>query len=456
MRVVIFTGPTISAAEARTELEAEYLPPVSEGDVYRAGRKRPSVIGIIDGYFERVPSVWHKEILWAMSQGIHVFGSASMGALRAAELESFGMEGVGSIFEAYRDGILEDDDEVAVVHGSAEFEFRAGSEAMVDIRHTLARAVEAGVLSASVGAAMETLAKSTFYPERNYQQTVRRATELGLPPDELSAFLAWLPGGRASQKRSDAQAMLRVIRARVANGLEAKRVQYAFENSAMWERAWRLAGEPYSGQDGVTENVLPSTVLDELRLEGEPLLKTQQAAILRWLAIKQSYVQGLAQVDLHAPYAKHQLWPRHGISEAAAKEQWMSANNVDEQQLAGLLDDEARVRWIASLAAFEATGLLFDQLRVSGEYAQLAKRVATKSAVLAALGLEEPTLVDVGLERRELLQWYFEGRLGRQIPADLDDYIKALGFESREAFERSLLREYCFLERQPVTVGDSR
>src|SRR6266849_5260145 len=149
MSVVIFTGPTLTAADAHNELDAEYLPPAAQGDVYRAAKKGPEIIGIIDGYFERQPSVWHKEILWAMSQGIHVFGSASMGALRAAELVDFGMEGVGAIFEMYRDGVLEDDDEVAVVHGSDEFGFRAGSEAMVDIRCTLAKAVEGGVLSAS-------------------------------------------------------------------------------------------------------------------------------------------------------------------------------------------------------------------------------------------------------------------------------------------------------------------
>ena len=78
MSVVIFTGPTLSAADARRVLDAEYLPPASEGDVYRWARRGPQVIGIIDGYFERVPAVWHKEILWAMSRGIHVFGAASM------------------------------------------------------------------------------------------------------------------------------------------------------------------------------------------------------------------------------------------------------------------------------------------------------------------------------------------------------------------------------------------
>jgi hypothetical protein len=70
----------------------------------------------VDGYFERVPAVWHKEVLWAISQGIRVYGSASMGALRAAELSAFGMIGIGKIFEWYRDGVIERDDEVAVAH----------------------------------------------------------------------------------------------------------------------------------------------------------------------------------------------------------------------------------------------------------------------------------------------------------------------------------------------------
>src|SRR6185503_19851746 len=99
------------------------------------------------------PAVWHKEILWAMSEGIHVFVSGSMGALRAAELASFGMIGVGAVFEAYRDGVLEDDDEVAVVHAAAEHDYRAGSEALVNIRATLARARTEGVLDAVAHAA---------------------------------------------------------------------------------------------------------------------------------------------------------------------------------------------------------------------------------------------------------------------------------------------------------------
>src|SRR5215470_18896878 len=119
MSVYVFVGPTLPPVEIAAVLDAVCLPPVAQGDVYRLVGARPRAIGIIDGYFDGVPAVWHKEILWALTQGIHVFGSASMGALRAAELHPFGMQGVGSIFEAYRSGELEDDDEVAVLHGPA-------------------------------------------------------------------------------------------------------------------------------------------------------------------------------------------------------------------------------------------------------------------------------------------------------------------------------------------------
>src|SRR5437016_6011191 len=108
MSICLFIGPTLRRGDIPAELDAFALPPAQQGDVYRAALNRPEAIGIVDGYFGGAPSVWHKEILWALSEGIQVFGSASMGALRAAELSSFGMRGVGRIFEMYRDVVLED------------------------------------------------------------------------------------------------------------------------------------------------------------------------------------------------------------------------------------------------------------------------------------------------------------------------------------------------------------
>jgi len=448
VKVVIFTGPTLSAAEASAALSADYRPPAAEGDIYRAACRHPQAIGIIDGYFERVPSVRHKEILWAMSRGIHVFGAASMGALRAAELAPFGMEGVGVIFEAYRDGRLEDDDEVAVAHGGAEFGYRAGSEAMVDIRHTLGCATAAGIISTDARDLIEAAAKAIFYPGRNYPSIMVRAAQMGLPPSELNAFRRWLPSGRSSLKRTDALAMLYAIRDRVAAGIEPKRVRYWFENSSMWESSWRLAGD--SDDPGTAPM---SAVIEELRLDSAQLQRTQEAALLRVLAVKQSYVQGMAEAGAQRGFAARRFWSDRQVTDDASRNAWMSANHVDEQQLTALLDDEARVAWIKSIGAFDASTYLLDQLRVSGDYPRLVARALSKQSVLAESGLEDANTADTGLDESDLLRWFFVERLGTAVPADLDAYRAEMGYANRADFARSVAREYCFVKGRPVKAG---
>ena len=446
MKAVIFAGPTLSLDEAAAVLDADYRPPAAEGDVFRAARARPQVIGIIDGFFDRVPSVWHKEILWALSKGIHVFGAASMGALRAAELAAFGMEGVGEVFAAYRDGTLEDDDAVAVAHEVAGTGFRAASEALVDIRHTLGRAFGAGVVSAGLAGELAGIAGEMFYPRRNYQRILRTAADRGLPGDELLALQRWLPAGRASLKKADALAMLEVIRDRIASGLEPKQVRFTFENSAMWESAWRLAGE--AGKSGSSDAVLLGMVLDELRLEGEPYLRTLERATLRCLAIKHSYVQGSAETDALVSDTAWRLWHGLGIRDSGAMESWMRDNNLDEGQVRALIADQTRVDWVTELAGFEANGYILDQLRLSGDYPRLVERALAKQSSLAR---QESDGASLALE--DLVRWYFEDRLGSSIPNDLLAYCRRFGYEDVADLQRALAHEFGFIAGEAGKAG---
>ena len=162
MRAVVFSGPSLDHESVRAIIDAERRPPVKQGDIYRVARQSPDAIGVIDGYFQGVPAVWHKEILWAMSQGTPVFGGASMGALRAAELDQFGMHGVGRIYEQFRDGVLEDDDEVALVHGPAELGYKPITLPMVNVRATLARGAREGVISPEMAVTLTDVAKAIF------------------------------------------------------------------------------------------------------------------------------------------------------------------------------------------------------------------------------------------------------------------------------------------------------
>jgi hypothetical protein len=220
--IIVFLGPSLAPEVAEKICPARYLPPVACGDVLRSLRLRPKVLAIIDGLFENVPAVWHKEILLALEEGITVFGASSMGALRAAELAPFGMIGVGRIFEAYRDGVYTDDDEVAVLHSSAAGEYRALSEPMVNIRATIERAISESVIAPEVGAVVIGCAKQTFYHERSLKGAVEKARVAGAMSQELECLLRFVANdGYVDQKKRDALELIRTLanlKAAPANG----------------------------------------------------------------------------------------------------------------------------------------------------------------------------------------------------------------------------------------------
>jgi hypothetical protein len=140
--IVVFTGPTLSPETARQHLDALYLPPADQGAIaYVVSEVKPAVIVLIDGVFGHVPAIRHKEILWALSKNVCMCGAASMGAIRAAELHSEGMQGYGLIYRWYRATPLADDDEVAVAMSPVEMGSRPIGEALINIRLTLRLAV---------------------------------------------------------------------------------------------------------------------------------------------------------------------------------------------------------------------------------------------------------------------------------------------------------------------------
>jgi len=243
MKAIIFAGPSLPPGFRPDDPTLEWRPPVKQGDVYEAALARPAIIGIIDGFFEVTPTVWHKEILWAMTQGIHVYGSASIGALRAAELHHFGMVGVGRVFEAYRAGTLTDADEVAVLHGPEELGYPAVTEAMVNLRATLDKAAAEGVLESWFVAGLTEIGKTVFYKKRSWDAFFRVANARGLPPP-LTGLAAWLPTGQIDQKRTDALEMIAAIRAHLACSVTPFVVSYRFADTGYHEAAMRRAKRP--------------------------------------------------------------------------------------------------------------------------------------------------------------------------------------------------------------------
>ncbi len=141
--VVAFAGPCLPRTPDRRWRElldgVDLRPPARRGDVLTAMAEGPRALVVLDGLYYTVPAVTHKELLYALDAGVRVLGAASMGALRAAEMEPFGMEVVGWVFERYHRGDLVGDDEVAILHGAREHGYRPLTVALVEVRWALER-----------------------------------------------------------------------------------------------------------------------------------------------------------------------------------------------------------------------------------------------------------------------------------------------------------------------------
>jgi hypothetical protein len=423
--VAVFLGPSLPRAQAEAVLDALYLPPVRQGDVYRLVRdRRPAVIGIIDGYFHQVPSVWHKEILWALDQGVHVAGAASMGALRAAELHAFGMRGVGRIFEAFRDGVLDADDEVAVVHAPAELGFMPVSEALVDIRATVDAAVGAGVLRPADGQALIGRAKALFYADRSWDALLDPAD------GRFGEFAAWLPGNRVARKRLDALALLESLREPPAGPF---RPAFRFEPTLVWERFRAAAdAEPPECLSDSPE----AAALAALRLDPGKYLSLRCQAVQRLSALTEAARLGLAPDRAAIREQLDEL--RHGacLPRQADLVAWAAANRLDERSLARLLEDQAKLAKLERHLRGSLDRQIADLLRLSGGFPALAEHGA---ALLRQTASAQPVS---DFERSKLAIWYFEERLGMGIPVSLVDFALRLGYSDEAAFFDALAREY--------------
>jgi hypothetical protein len=203
--IIIFSGPTITENEIHHFLpKACCHDPVACGDVIRVLRLNPRILIIIDGYFEQTGAVWHKEILMAIEQGVKVYGASSMGALRAAELDAYGMIGFGEIYQKYKMGEIIDDDEVAVTHNT-NVVYSKTITALINDRFTLKQAVKEAIISEDQADELLRHLKSQPYYSRSLFVESKKLS--------LGALLSWLERSYVDQKKQDAIELLKTLSA---------------------------------------------------------------------------------------------------------------------------------------------------------------------------------------------------------------------------------------------------
>ncbi|MGA5552086.1 TfuA-like protein [Streptomyces pseudogriseolus] len=165
-RRIVFVGPTLPE-QRRPAGCFEYRPPVKHGDLFDLCLRPGDQVLIVDGVYQHYAPVRHKEILAQLARGVHVFGTASLGALRAAELADFGMRGLGEVYAEARAGRLVADADVAVLHADDHAGARRLTEAMVSVRHGLAELLRDGKLDTGQAARLEQAAARLHFTERS-------------------------------------------------------------------------------------------------------------------------------------------------------------------------------------------------------------------------------------------------------------------------------------------------
>jgi len=229
---VLFAGPSLPDAARLAASAVEVRPPAVHGDVLAAVRAGATAIGIVDGNFEYVAPVWHKEILHALEAGVAVFGAASMGALRAAECAAFGMVGIGSIYDDYATGRRVDDADVALLHGPAELGYPALSLALVNAEATLDGLEARRQLARDDLARLRAAARLIFYKERTWPAILDRATIT----ENRAGLLQLILAENVDRKREDACALIAAL-CDPAPQSPAKRGDWTFRATSLWRRA---------------------------------------------------------------------------------------------------------------------------------------------------------------------------------------------------------------------------
>ena len=210
-KAVIFTGNSISHEDAKKILTANYQPPVRRFQLEKFVQQGYKVMGIIDGIFFDRAAVGHREIISALNAGVKVVGGASMGALRASELDTHGMIGVGRVYEWYRDGVIESDDEVAVSTNPDTFE--PISVPLVNMREILKAALASGIISEEEHEDLLKLAINTYYPDRSYLGLTKEGAKKGLIPEEKrKMLLEFCINSEIDVKRQDAVLVLETVK----------------------------------------------------------------------------------------------------------------------------------------------------------------------------------------------------------------------------------------------------
>lgn len=360
MKTIVFLGPSLDVETARTLLEADYRPPVVQGDVISAViSDRPDVIAIADGVVKEDYAVWHKELLFALEKGVTLFGAAGIGALRAVEIPQ--MTGVGTVYHWFRDEHLETNDAVQCVWTQSGHACTRTSEPLVNIRATLDAALHSEILSERERDLLLTIAQSRYYPDRSFAKIFSEAESQGMDTAALSEAMKFARDHYVDIQRQDVMEMLKTI-ALLPEEQLGQRISPARRSgffNRLYERDRKVPSPLGDVRLGQIHNFVTINHPDAEKLFF--------SASLRKIGITLADYLNISVDDKAVQQELKRFRSSMGLLDDTDWEKWLSENDVIVKDFTHTMADMARLRVLFSMFTCD-TGTLLDELRFRGEY----------------------------------------------------------------------------------------
>lgn len=212
-RIKIYSGITLDESSVKRILpQAFFSRPISRGDLLGDIRERYHVICIIDGTFHHFPAVNCGEIMDAMRSGLRVYGTSSMGALRASELDVHGMIGHGAIYEHIKQSPFFRDDYLGQTFEEEAGATRRASVPYIDLFFSMKKLMEIKRITKKQFEHICQFYRNLHYTDRNLPMLFQMIDRHFSRKRELIRTLKASLARNESQKRKDAIELLQRVK----------------------------------------------------------------------------------------------------------------------------------------------------------------------------------------------------------------------------------------------------
>lgn len=186
--IAVYAGPSLPADCRPSYPDIRWYPPAERGDLDQLDALEGTTVVLADGHMIHRHPPSPTEVYDLVKRGYTVWGCASLGALRAAELRNHGVRGFGWVYERIVDRTITYDDElVAVLDPRTD---KAATLFLVNIRYGLEQLTAARRIGAPQARLIIDGLSGVHFEQRTKAMCQQLASEAGMAVSVIDAMLA--------------------------------------------------------------------------------------------------------------------------------------------------------------------------------------------------------------------------------------------------------------------------